>query len=62
MTHGKSLSLSTATKKLTKERAAPFTAPRKKHGVPAIYLENKAAAELAKNAQTVLTENPLFAR
>ena len=51
--------MSTATKKLTKERAAPITAP---FGCPLLSILNKAAAELAKNAQTVLAENSLFTK
>ena len=57
MTHGKSLSLPTAAKKLTKENAAPNHEP---FGFPLFNAVNKAAAELAKNAQTVLAEYSLL--
>ena len=48
--------MSTATKKVPKENAAPRTTP---FGFPLCSAVAKAAAELAKNAQTVLADNPL---
>ena len=44
--------------KTNEKKAAPITAPRKKHGVPAISILNKAAAELANNAQTSSRKTP----